>query len=222
MESAERAGKKERAAMFSATFGLMEALFGNAEEARRRATLAMEQSAGVDVQYGSALALAYAGDTGRAQELTEGLDKRFPEATIVQFNYLPTLRAKLALNRGNPSEALEILRAAVPYELGLTTFSDEYAWNGLYPVYVRGEAYLAAHQGSEATAEFQKILDHRGIVWNSPIGALAHLQLGRAYAMEGDTAKAKAAYQDFLTLWKDADPDIPMLKQAKAEYAKLQ
>jgi predicted Zn-dependent protease len=182
----------------------------------------MEQSDGVDVQYGSALALAYAGDTGRAKELTEGLDKRFPEATIVRLNYLPTLRAKLAVNRGDASEALEILRAAVPYELGLTSFSGEYAWNGLYPVFVRGEAYLAAHQGSEAAAEFQKVLGHRGIVWNSPIGALAHLQLGRAYALEGDTVRAKAAYQDFLTLWKDADPDIPIQKQAKAEYAKLQ
>jgi eukaryotic-like serine/threonine-protein kinase len=221
MESAERTGKKEKAATFSATSGLREALFGNAEEARRRAMLAMEQSDGVDVQYGSALALAYAGNSGRAQDLTDGLDKRFPEATIVQFNYLPTLRAELALNRGNASEALETLRVAVPYELGRTTFSD-YSWNGLYPVYVRGEAYLAAHQVSAAAAEFQKILEHRGIVWNSPIGALAHLQLGRAYAMQGDTAKAKAAYQDFLTLWKDADPDIPILKQAKAEYAKLQ
>jgi predicted Zn-dependent protease len=220
MESAERAGQKEKAASFSATSGLKEALFGNAEEARRRAALAMEHSAGVDVQYGSALALAYAGDTGRAQDLTEGLDKRFPEATIVQFNYLPSLRAKLAVNRGNASEALETLRAAVPYELGQTTFSN-YAWNGLYPVFVRGEAYLASHQGSKAAAEFQKILDHRGIVWDSPIGALAHLQLGRAYAMQGDTAKARAAYNDFFTLWKDADPDIPVLQQAKAEYAKL-
>ncbi len=221
MESAERAGRKEKAASFSATSGLTEALFGNAGEARRRATLAMESSAGVDVQYGSALALAYAGDTGRAQDLTDGLDKRFPEATIVQFNYLPTLRARLALSRGNASAALETLRATVPYELGRTTFSN-YSWNGLYPVYVRGEAYLAAHQGSEAAAEFQKILDHRGIVWNSPIGALAHLQLGRAYAMAGDRTKARAAYNDFLTLWKDADPDIPILKQAKAEYGKLQ
>jgi hypothetical protein len=149
------------------------------------------------------------------------LNKRFPEATIVQFNYLPTLRARLAVNRGNASDALETLRAALPYELGRTTFSN-YSWNGLYPVYVRGEAYLAAHQGAEAAAEFQKILDHRGIVSNSPIGALAHLQLGRAYAMAGDVVKAKAAYHDFLTLWKDADPDIPILKQAKAEYAKLQ
>jgi tetratricopeptide (TPR) repeat protein/predicted Ser/Thr protein kinase len=221
MESAERAEKKEKAATFSATSGLREALFGNGEEARRLAAQAMEHSAGVDVVYGSALALAYAADTGRAQNLMEGLDKRFPEATIVQFNYLPSLRAKLAINRGNASEALETLRAAVSYELGRTTFSD-YSWNGLYPVFVRGEAYLAAHQGSEAAAEFQKVLDHRGIVWNSPIGALAHLQLGRAYAMQGETAKAKAAYQDFLALWKDADPDIPVLKEAKAEFTKLQ
>ncbi|MGB7681073.1 MAG: hypothetical protein WBL70_05375, partial [Candidatus Acidiferrales bacterium] len=231
MESAARAEKKEKAATFSATSGLREALFGNAEEARRHATLAMEQSDGVDVQYGSALALAYAADTERAQDLMEGLDKRFPEATIVQFNYLPSLRAKLAINRGNASEALETLRAAVPYELGRTTFSD-YSWNGLYPVFVRGEAYLAAHQGSEAAAEFQKVLDRRGIVWNSPIGALAHLQLGRAYALQAQSekgadtdaarAKARAAYQDFLALWKDADPDVPILIAAKSEYAKLQ
>jgi eukaryotic-like serine/threonine-protein kinase len=221
MESAERAGEKEKAASFSATSGLREALFGSAQEARRRASLSVARSSGVDVQYASALALAYAGDTGRAQGLTEELNKRFPEGTTVQFNYLPTVRAKLALNRGNPSEALEMLRVALPYELGQTTFSGEYIWNGLYPVFVRGEAYLAAHQGSQAAAEFQKILDHRGIVWNSPIGAFAHLQLGRAYAMQGDIAKAHAAYNDFLALWKDADPDIPVLKQAKAEYANL-
>jgi eukaryotic-like serine/threonine-protein kinase len=221
MESAEREGGKEKAATFLATSGIREALFGNAEEARRRATLAMEPSAWIDARYASALALAFAGDTGRARELAEALEKRFPEATSVRFNYMPTLRARLALNRGNVSEALEALRAAARYELGRSTFSD-YVWNGLYPVFVRGGAYLAAHQGNEAAAEFQKILDHRGIVWNSPIGALAHLQLGRAYAMQGDTAKAKSAYQDFLTLWKDADPDIPILKQAKAEYVKLQ
>ena len=145
--------------------------------------------------------------------LTEELGKRFPVDTIVKFNYLPTLHAQLALNRNDSSKAIEALQAAAPYELGTGAY--------LYPVYVRGEAYLTAHQGSEAAAEFQKILDHRGVVGNSPIGALAHLQLGRAYAMQGDTAKAKAAYQDFLTLWKDADPDIPILKQARAEYAKL-
>jgi eukaryotic-like serine/threonine-protein kinase len=128
--------------------------------------------------------------------------------------------AKQAVSKGNASEAIESLRVGAPYELGQTT-SSVFGWNGLYYVFVRGEAYLAAHQGGEAAAEFQKILDHRGIVLNEPIGALAHLQLGRAYALQGDTAKARAAYQDFLTLWKDADADIPVFIAAKAEYAKL-
>jgi len=121
----------------------------------------------------------------------------------------------------NPQQALSDLELAAPYELG-TPAIGFYNWPNLYPVYVRGEAYLAAHKGSEAAAEFQKILDHRGIVLNEPIGALAHLLLGRAYALQGDTAKSRAAYQDFLTLWKDADPNIPILLEAKAEYAKLQ
>ena len=171
------------------------------------------------MQYGAALALAYVGDDGQAQMLTDDLGKRFPEDTIVQFNYLPTLRAKLAVSRGNTSEVIESLRAAASYELGQVGF---YTWGALYPVFVRGEAYLAAHQGSEAAAEFQKILDHRGIAVNEPIGALAHLGLAHAYVLQGNMARAKAAYQDFLTLWKDADPDIPILKDAKAEYAKLQ
>ena len=220
IDSAERAGEKEAAALYFALHGLREALFGNAEEARRRATLATARSAQRDVHYGAALALAYAGDDKGARTLADDLSKRFPEDTIVQFNYLPTLHAKSALTRGNVSEAIESLRVATSYELGTTT-SSAYGWTALYPVYVRGEAYLAAHQGSEAAVEFQKILDHRGIVLNGPIGALAHLQIGRAYAVQGDTAKAKAAYQDFLTLWKDADPDIPILIAAKAEYANL-
>ncbi len=221
VDSAERAGDKEAAATYTVLSALREALLGNADEARRRATLAMRHPAGHDLQYASALAWAYAGDDERARQLADNLSQRFPEATVVQFNYLPTLRAKLAISKGNASEALETLIAALPYELGRTTYST-FGWTALYPVYVRGEAYLAARQGKEAAAEFQKVLDHRGIVLNGPIGALAHLQLGRAYAMQGDTAKAKAAYQDFLALWKDADPDIPILKQAKAEYAKLQ
>jgi tetratricopeptide (TPR) repeat protein/predicted Ser/Thr protein kinase len=221
MDSAERAQEKEPAATYSALSGLREALFGNAEEARRRAAMAMERSAGRDVQYGAALAFAYAGEDARAQALTGDLGKRFPEDTSVQSNFLSTLRAKLAVSRGNASEAIESLRAATPYELGQTT-SSVYGWTALYPVFVRGEAYLAAHQGVEAAAEFQKILDHRGVVLNGPIGALAHLGLARAYALQADAAKARAAYQDFFTLWKDADPDIPVLKQAKAEYAKLQ
>jgi tetratricopeptide (TPR) repeat protein len=172
------------------------------------------------MDFGLALALAYAGDTNTAQALTEDLAKKFPEDTIVQLNYLPTLRARLAINNSHPQQALDVLGVAGPYELGLPAFGF-YNWPNLYPVYVRGEAYLAAHQGSEAAVEFQRILDHRGIALNEPISALAHLQLGRAYTISGDTGSAKAAYQDFLTLWKDADPDVPILKQAKAEYARL-
>jgi DNA-binding winged helix-turn-helix (wHTH) protein/tetratricopeptide (TPR) repeat protein len=220
VDSAERVHEKEAAAIYLVVSGMREALFGSAEEARRRASVAMKPSAGRDVEYGAALALAYAGDDGQAQTLTNDLAKRYPEDTLVRFNYLPTLRAKFAIRRGNPSEAIESLRLAAPYDLGASV-SSPYTWNALYPVFVRGEAYLAAHRGSEAIAELQKIYDNRGIVLNEPIGALAHLGLARAYAMQGDTAKARAAYQDFLTLWKDADPDIPILKQAKAEYAKL-
>ena len=219
-DSAERAGEKETAASYYAVAALREALFGNMYKARQLGTTAKGHSTGRDMNYGVALALAYAGDASRAQALTDDLAKKFPEDTVVQYNYVPTLRAKLAVSRSDPQQALDVLRVASPYELGLPAYSF-YNWPNLYPVYVRGEAYLAAHQGEEAAAEFQKTLDHRGIVLNEPIGALAHLQLGRAYTMSGDTAKARGAYQDFLVLWKDADPDIPVLKQAKAEYAKL-
>jgi tetratricopeptide (TPR) repeat protein len=220
-ESAELAAEKETAATYYATSALREALFGNVDRARQQATLAKERASGRDVDYGLALALAYAGDANRARVLADGLGRRFPEDTTLQLTYLPTLRAKLALLRSNPQQAVDILRVAAPHELGLSALSG-YNWPSLYPVYVRGEAYLAAHQGNEAATEFQKILDHRGIVLNEPIGAIAHLQLGRAYAIQGDAAKSRAAYQDFLTLWKDADPDIPIFQQAKAEFARLQ
>jgi eukaryotic-like serine/threonine-protein kinase len=218
--SAEHVEKKETAAGYEANAALREALFGNTAEARQRAAAALALSNGRDVQYGAALALALAGHAPRVQALADDLAKRFLEDTIAQFNYLPTIQAQCALGRNEPSKAIDALRAAIPYELGLP---GGYALApALYPAYVRGEAYLAAHQGSEAAAEFQKILDHRGIVLNEPIGALARLQIGRAYAMRGDTPRAKPAYQDFLTLWKDADPDIPIFIAAKAEYAKLQ
>jgi DNA-binding winged helix-turn-helix (wHTH) protein/Tfp pilus assembly protein PilF len=220
-DSAERAGEKETAATYYAVSALREALFGDASKARQQAATARRHSSGRDLDYGAALALAYSGDTDRAQTLADDLGKKFPEDTIVQFNYVPTLRAKLAVSRSNPQQALNALGIAAPYELGLPSYSF-YNWPNLYPVYGRGEAYLAAHKGSEAAAEFQKILDHRGIVLNEPIGALAHLQLARAYAISGNTSKARASYQDFLTLWKDADTDIPILKEAKAEYARLQ
>jgi eukaryotic-like serine/threonine-protein kinase len=221
IESAERVGEKETAAGYYAVSALREALFGDSNKARQLAATARGLSTGRDMDYGVALALVYAGDTNRAQGLVDEFDRRFPEDTVVRLNYLPTLRAKLAISRSNTQEGLDLLGTASPYELGLPALTN-YNWPNLYPVYVRGESYLAAHQGSEAAAEFQKILDHRSIVLNEPIGALARLQLGRAYTLSGDTAKAKAAYEDFLTLWKDADPDIPILKEAKAEHAKLQ
>ena len=220
MDSAQRAQEKETAALYVALSGVREGFFGNAEEARRRAALALEHSTARDVQYGAALALAYAGDDSRARALTDDLAKRLPEDTLAQFSYLPTLRGKLAVNRGNAAEAIESLRAAAPYELGVATSSAFY-WTAMLPVYVRGEAYLTAHQASDAADEFQKILEHRGIVTNEPIGALARLGMARAYAIQGDSAKARAAYQDFFALWKDADSDIPILRQAKAEYDKL-
>jgi serine/threonine protein kinase len=224
--SAEHAEEKETAAGFEVNAAVREALFGNSREARERAHAALALSTGRDIQNGAALALALLGDAARAQALADGLAKSFPDDTLVQFNYLPTIHAQLALIRNDPvkssatgsAKAIATLHAAAPYELG--------SGNGivaavLYPVFVRGEAYLSGHQGSEAATEFQKILDHRGIVVNAPIGALAHLGLARAYVLQGDTAKASAAYQDFLTLWKDADPDIPIFIAAKAEYAKL-
>jgi tetratricopeptide (TPR) repeat protein len=221
VDSADRSNEKEMAATYIAISALREALFGNAGEARQRASLAIAGSTGRDVQYGAALALAFAGDTARAQSVADDLAKRFPEDTLVQLNYLPTLRAKLLLSRGNSGEAIKTLSAAALYELGESTssFSDPAS---LYPAFMRGEAYLTAHQGSEAAVEFQKIVDHRGVVLNEPIGALAHLEIGRAEALAGDTAKARAAYQDFFALWQHADPDIPILKQARTEYAKLQ
>jgi eukaryotic-like serine/threonine-protein kinase len=164
------------------------------------------------------LALALTGDAVRAKALADDLGKRFPEDTVVRVKYLPTLRAQLSVTHNDAMKGIEVLQAAVPYELGQSLVD---VTTNMYPVYVRGETYLAAHRGNEAGAEFQKILDHPGIVLNLPIGALARLGLARAYALQADPAKAKAAYQDFLTLWKDADPDIPILKQAKAEYAKL-
>jgi Flp pilus assembly protein TadD len=217
--SAERAEEKETAAGYEADAAVREALFGNAAEARQQAAAALALSTGRDVQDGAALALALAGDAAKSRALGDDLAKRFPEDTLVQLNYLPTLRAQLALIHNDSSKAIELLQAAAPYELGA-------AGSGgftptLYPVYVRGEAYLAGHRGAEAAAEFRKILAWPGVVFNEPIGALARLGLARAYALQGETAKAHASYQDFLTLWKDADPAIPILLTAKSEYAKL-
>src|SRR5260370_30084559 len=201
-DSAERAGEKETAGVYHAVSALREALFGNVYEAQQQVRSAQRTSTGRDMDYGVALALAYAGDANRAQKLVDEFDRRFHEDTVVRLNYLPTLRAKLAISRSNTSRALDLLGAAAPYELGLPAYSD-YNWPNLYPAYVRGEAYLAAHRGSEAAAEFQKILNHRSIVLNEPIGALARLQLGRAYTLSGDSPKANAAYKQLLTTCKN-------------------
>jgi eukaryotic-like serine/threonine-protein kinase len=217
--SAGRAEEKETAAGYEAEAALREALFGNEAEARQRAVTSLGHSRGRDVQFVATLALVFAGDATRVEALASDLAKRLPEDTIVKFNYLPTIHAQLAVSRNDASKAIEVLQAAGPYELG--QLGGASFLPSLYPVYVRGAVYLAARQGNEAAAEFQKILDHRGIISNEPIGALARLGLARAYHLQGDTAKARAAYRGVLTLWKDADPDIPVLKQAKAEFAKL-
>jgi eukaryotic-like serine/threonine-protein kinase len=220
IDNGQRAGEKDAPALYFGTSALREAWFGNTDEARRRASSALKLSSSRDLLYFVALAFAYAKEDARAKALADDLDKSFPEDTIVQFNYLPSVRGKLALNKGDASGAIEILGPAAPYELGATKTTDM-DWTAMFPVFVRGEAYLAVRQGSKAAAEFQRILDHRGLVLNQPIGALAHLGLGRAYVLQGDIPKAKAAYQDFLTLWKNADLDIPVLQQTKADYAKL-
>ena len=222
---ARKAERRDTEALYEADEAVREALFGNVSTARRRAGNALELSKSRDVEYGTAFALALSGDSSRSKMLTEDLARRFPEDTRVQFNYAPPLRALLALNHSQPANAVELLQTAIPYEFGMPSEGgSEYLLGAgnLYPAYVRGLAYLAARRGVEAAGEFQKILDHRGIVLSDPIGALAHLELGRAYVLSGDKTKAKSAYENFLTRWHDADPDIPILKQAKAEYAKLQ
>jgi Flp pilus assembly protein TadD len=223
--SAGHAGEKEMEAGCEAAAALWEALYGNTPEARQHVAKTLAISNGRDAQYVAALALAVIGDSARAATLAEDLEKRFPDDTVVRFNYLPTLRAQFFLNvpgrsPENAAKAVQALAVASPYELGVPGNST--FWTNLYPVYIRGQAFLAARQGPQASAEFQKILDWRGVAGNEPIAALAHLELARSYALTPDNAKARAAYNDFFTLWKDADPTIPILQQARAEFAKLQ
>jgi tetratricopeptide (TPR) repeat protein len=222
MDSAQRNDAKETAATYQAAAALREVESGNREQARADADAAMKLAPNRDVKAMAALALARAGDTAGAEKLVAELDKTFPLDTLVQRYWLPTIRAAVALQCKDPNRAVELLKAASTLELGQTTQATVY----LGPVYLRGEAYLMLHNGSAAATEFQKFVDHYGLVVNFPWGALARLGLARAYALDATTDpaardKARAAYQDFLTLWKDADPDVPILIQAKAEYAKL-
>jgi eukaryotic-like serine/threonine-protein kinase len=219
VDAAVRSDAKESAAIRQVNEALREAEFGNVTLARQDVAAALKLSPGRDVKLLAALALARTGETAQAKSLADELEKNYPSETVLKIYWLPTVRAALDLNANDSTKALESLEAAAPYELGEP---QQFQLGTMYPVYLRGLAYLAAHNGTAAAAQFQRILDHPGIVVNFPTGALARLGLGRAYAMSGDKDKARTAYQQFLTLWKDADPDVPILKEAKVEYAKLQ
>jgi tetratricopeptide (TPR) repeat protein len=221
IETARRSDEKEPAALWQANEAIREALFGNSDLARQDAGAAAALAPGShDAETQAALAYALAGDVVRTQSLANDLDRRFPQDTVIQSVWLPTIRAQIETNHKNAARTIELLQTTAPYELGM--LSGSVPNSCLYPVYVRAQAYLSAQQGAAAAGEFQKILDHRGLLWNCATGALAHLGLARAYALEGDTAKARAGYHDFLALWEDADPNIPILIAARAEYAKLQ
>ena len=223
VERALQEGEREAAASYQAARAVWEAVCGNAAEAKKDAAAALALSNGRDVEYAAGLALGLAGDSSRSPSLADDLEKRFPEDTFARFTYVPVLRALAALELGKPADSVEMLHMTLPYELAANGLNfNHFYLGGLHSAYVRGEALMAAHRYVEAATEFQKILDHRGMVGADPIGALAHLQLGRAFLLSGDRIKAKAAYQDFVVLWKDADPAIPVLAQAQAEYARLQ
>jgi tetratricopeptide (TPR) repeat protein len=219
VDLAQQAHQPERAAIFEAGAAVREALFGYPAEAKAHARAALDLSHNRDVQYGAAFAFAASGDASRALTLTADLEKRFAEDTCVKFTYAPVLHAMAGLQAG-PEKGIELLQVTVPYDLAIPC-----SWFGfygnLYSVYARGKAYLSAHKYAEAAAEFQRILDHRAIVFADPVGIAARLELARALVLAGDTTKAKTAYQDLLTLWKDADTDIPILTEAKREFARL-
>jgi tetratricopeptide (TPR) repeat protein len=221
IDLAQHGGQSERAALFQSGEAIRDAFFEDKQTAIRSAGSALEISNGRDVEYGAAFAFALSGDLSRARVLADDLERRFPEDTAAKFIYVPELRAVIALQQREPAKAIELLQTAVPYEQGQPP-SSFYGFYGMfYPVYLRGEAYLAENQGLAAAAEFQKILDHPGVVISDPIGALAYLQLGRAYALSGDEVKARAAYKEFFKLWNDADSDIPILQRARIEYMDL-
>jgi hypothetical protein len=215
-QQAKEAQRTELIASIMVQAAAREAEFSNRALARKQATDALALSAGRDQMIFAAVSFARAGDVAVAQKLSDKLNQQFPLDTIVQTYWLPTIRASIALQRDDTQAAIKTLETAEAYELGNQGFGI------LYPVYVRGMAYLKARQGELAALEFKKILTHRGIAKNSLLVVLSQLQMARAQLMGGDKIAARKSYQDFLTLWKDADPDIPILQQAKAEYAKLQ
>ena len=208
--------------MFEGARAAWNALFGIREEAQRSADAALSLYRSRDADYGPAFSLALLHESVPAHKIEADLEKLYPEDTSVQFSYLPALRALQALNQGDPAKALEMTQAAAPYELAVpgTAFYDGAFFGALYPVYVRGLAYSRMGRHREAAAEFQKILDHPGITLNDPIGPMARLQLARALSASGDRVKSVAAYKELVALWKDADPDIPVVQEAKAESAR--
>jgi tetratricopeptide (TPR) repeat protein len=208
--------------MYESAAAVWEAWSGNQSTAKQQATKALGMSNRRDVTYASGFALALAGEIARSESLANDLEGQFPRDTLVRFTYVPTLRALVAVAERQPAKAIELLRANVPYEHAIPFTAFSAFFGGLYPVYVRAQAYAASGQHQQAVAEFQKMLDHRGLVMGDPAAARARLEKGRSLARAGDQAGARGAYQDFLELWKDADADVPILAQAKAEYAKLQ
>jgi tetratricopeptide (TPR) repeat protein len=222
IELASAAGNRERSAAYETAMAVWEAWYGNTAAATRSAMHVLDVAQGRHVTYAAALALAIAGDTVRTHRIADDLDQRFPEDTSVRYNYLPTLRALSVLKGGDPSRAIELLRPAATYEFAQPGISFHgaggVAFGALYPIYVRGLAYLSLRKPAEAAAEFQKILSHPGVVLEDPMGALARLQLARAWTMAGEGGKAKASYEDVLGLWKDADSQVPVIEQARAEY----
>jgi tetratricopeptide (TPR) repeat protein len=222
IDVAQREKDQEPAATYQAARAVWEAAYGNVAEAKRTATAALDVSRGREAQYAAALALALAGDAMRSQQLTNDLEHGFPEDTFVKFSYVPVLRAMVELERGKPAESADRLHVALAYERAANglNFSRSYL-GGLHSAYVRGQALIAAKKYPEAEIEFRKVLENRGLVGLDPIGSLTRLQLARTLVHMGETAKAKSAYSDLLTLWKDADPDVPVLKDARAEYARL-
>jgi tetratricopeptide (TPR) repeat protein len=222
VDLAAQEGQREEAASYRAARAVWEAICGSGPEGKRSAITALELSKGRDVQYAAGLALALSGDSARSEALAADLEKRFPEDTFVKFSYAPVLRALAALGRGKPVDAVGRLEITVQYELAANDLNhDHFYLGGLHSAYVRGEAFIAMHRYAQAAAEFQKILDHRGLVALDPIGALAHLQQGRVFGLSGDKPKARTAYEAFFSLWKEADPDVPILKTARAEYSRL-
>jgi hypothetical protein len=221
MELAQHGNQPERVAAFQSGAAIRDAFFEDKPAAIRRAESALKLSRGRDVEYGAAFALGLAGDLSRTQVLADDLEKRFPEDTAVKFIYVPELRALIALKQHEPAKAIELLQTAAPYEQGEPPSSAFGFYGMFYPAYLQGEAYLAENQGPAAAIEFQKILDHRGVVISDPVGVLAHLELGRALALAGEKTRAKTAYEDLFAEWKGADAQIPILNQARAEYMNL-